>query len=101
MVPARSRSSRGTFGAMCCSSRISAIGIRNGPNTLGSLNRPLARSPLSTLPLMNWRPGIGKCSASEATTAEATAIASHVTTTRRAREGESMNAVSHSAKIAR
>ena len=101
MLAARSRSSRGAFGAMCCSSRINAIGIRNGPNTLGSLNRPLARSPLSALPLMNWRPGIGTCSANEASTAEATAITSQVTTTRRAREEELTKAVSHRAKTAR
>ena len=89
VVNARRRNGRGNRGDTRCSSRITAIGIRNGPNTLGSLNRPLARSPLSTVPRMNERPGIGTFNASTETTAEIAPTPSHVMTTVRERDGES------------
>ena len=54
-------------GLAISSTRISAAGMRNGPNTTGSLNNPCARSPAKTKVSC---PGKATKSASRATAAE-------------------------------
>ena len=65
----RRRSRRGLSSS---SRRIRVIGTRKGPNTFGSLNRPLARWPS---PISADEPGKWMNSAADAATAEKTAAA--------------------------
>ena len=65
-VESRKRSRRG---ATVSSIRIRTAGTRNGPKTLGSLNRPCARGPSTNAEA----PGKGATSARQATAADSAA----------------------------